>query len=44
MEREWGNLMDLSRYIPSKIGDEAFAGWDYQPCRKDRERRQAINP
>jgi pimeloyl-ACP methyl ester carboxylesterase len=25
IEREWGNLMDLSRYIPSKIHDEAFA-------------------
>lgn len=25
IEREWGNLMDLSHYIPSKIGDEAFA-------------------
>ncbi len=24
VEREWGNLMDLSRYIPSKIGDEAW--------------------
>ena len=25
IEREWGNLMDLSHYIPSKIADEAFA-------------------
>jgi pimeloyl-ACP methyl ester carboxylesterase len=25
VEREWGNLMDLSHYVPSKIGDEAFA-------------------
>jgi pimeloyl-ACP methyl ester carboxylesterase len=25
VEREWGNLMDLSRYIPSKIGDDDFA-------------------
>ncbi|HEV8553347.1 MAG TPA: adenylate/guanylate cyclase domain-containing protein [Casimicrobiaceae bacterium] len=25
VEREWGNLMDLDHYIPSKIGDEAFA-------------------
>jgi len=25
VEREWGNLMDLSRLLPSKIGDEAFA-------------------
>ena len=25
VEREWGKLMDLSRYIPSKMGDEAFA-------------------
>lgn len=25
VEREWGNMMDLSHYIPSKIGDEAFA-------------------
>jgi class 3 adenylate cyclase len=25
VEREWGNMMDLSRYIPSKIGDEEFA-------------------
>ena len=25
VEREWGNLMDLSRYIPSKMHDEAFA-------------------
>ncbi|HSW27346.1 MAG TPA: adenylate/guanylate cyclase domain-containing protein [Burkholderiaceae bacterium] len=24
IEREWGNLMDLSRYVPSKIGEEAF--------------------
>jgi class 3 adenylate cyclase len=24
IEREWGNLMDLSEYIPSKMGDEAF--------------------
>lgn len=25
IEREWGNLMDLDHYAPSKIGDEAFA-------------------
>lgn len=25
VEREWGNLMDLDRYVPSKIADEAFA-------------------
>ncbi len=25
VEREWGNMMDLSHYIPSKIDDEAFA-------------------
>jgi TolB-like protein/pimeloyl-ACP methyl ester carboxylesterase/lipoprotein NlpI len=25
VEREWGNRMDLSHYVPSKIGDEAFA-------------------
>ncbi len=25
VEREWGNLMDLAHYAPSKIGDEAFA-------------------
>lgn len=25
VEREWGNMMDLSRYIPSKIGDEEFS-------------------
>ena len=25
VEREWGNLMDLARYVPSKIGDQAFA-------------------
>ncbi len=25
IEREWGNKMDLERYIPSKISDEAFA-------------------
>lgn len=25
VEREWGNLMDLSHYIPSKMNDEAFA-------------------
>ena len=25
IEREWGNLMDLSNYIPSKIDDEPFA-------------------
>lgn len=25
VEREWGNLMDLDRYVPSKIGDKAFA-------------------
>jgi len=24
IEREWGNLMDLSHYIPSKMHDEAF--------------------
>jgi class 3 adenylate cyclase len=24
IEREWGNLMDLSHYIPSKMNDEAF--------------------
>ncbi|HWO90078.1 MAG TPA: adenylate/guanylate cyclase domain-containing protein [Gemmatimonadales bacterium] len=23
--REWGNLMDLAHYVPSKIGDAAFA-------------------
>ena len=25
VERELGNLMDLARYVPSKIGDQAFA-------------------
>src|SRR5688572_21925818 len=25
VEREWGNLMDLDRYVPSKMADEAFA-------------------
>ena len=25
VEREWGNLMDLSRYIPSKVHDVEFA-------------------
>lgn len=25
VEREWGNLMDLAHYVPSKIGDEVFA-------------------
>jgi pimeloyl-ACP methyl ester carboxylesterase len=25
VEREWGNLMDLAHYVPSKVGDEAFA-------------------
>lgn len=25
IEREWGGMMDLSKYIPSKIGDEAFS-------------------
>ncbi|MDQ2963473.1 MAG: adenylate/guanylate cyclase domain-containing protein [Pseudomonadota bacterium] len=25
VEREWGNLMDLHKYLPSKIGDPAFA-------------------
>lgn len=24
IEREWGNLMDLSHYIPSKMNDQAF--------------------
>lgn len=24
VEREWGKLMDLAHYVPSKIGDEAF--------------------
>ena len=24
IEREWGNIMDLSHYIPGKINDEAF--------------------
>jgi len=24
-EREWGNLMDLAHYVPSKIDDEGFA-------------------
>ncbi len=24
VEREWGNKMDVSYYVPSKIGDEAF--------------------
>jgi pimeloyl-ACP methyl ester carboxylesterase len=24
VEREWGNLMDLAHYVPSRIGDEAF--------------------
>ena len=24
VEREWGNLMDLSHYIPSKMNDQAF--------------------
>ncbi len=25
VEREWGNLMDLERFVPSKVGDPAFA-------------------
>lgn len=25
VEREWGSLMDLAHYVPSKIDDEAFA-------------------
>lgn len=25
VEREWGNLMDLEHYVPSKMADEAFA-------------------
>lgn len=25
IEREWGNLMDLEHYVPSMVGDEAFA-------------------
>lgn len=25
VEREWGNLMDVAHYVPSKAGDEAFA-------------------
>lgn len=25
VEREWGNLMDLAHYIPSKMGDRAYA-------------------
>jgi pimeloyl-ACP methyl ester carboxylesterase len=25
VEREWGNLMDLAHYAPSKVGDAAFA-------------------
>ncbi|MEO8344271.1 MAG: adenylate/guanylate cyclase domain-containing protein [Betaproteobacteria bacterium] len=25
VEREWGNLMDLEHYAPSKVGDAAFA-------------------
>jgi pimeloyl-ACP methyl ester carboxylesterase len=25
VEREWGNLIDLAHYAPSKIGDEAFS-------------------
>ena len=25
VEREWGNLMDLAHYAPSKIGDDAFS-------------------
>lgn len=25
VEREWGKLMDLSRVMPSRVGDEAFA-------------------
>lgn len=25
VEREWGNLMDLAHYAPSKVGDVAFA-------------------
>jgi class 3 adenylate cyclase len=25
VEREWGNLMDLDKYVPSKVGDTAFA-------------------
>jgi class 3 adenylate cyclase len=25
IEREWGNLMDVSHYTPSKVNDEAFA-------------------
>ncbi len=24
VEREWANLMDISHYVPSKVGDEAF--------------------
>lgn len=25
VEREWGNLMDIAHYAPSKIGDDAFS-------------------
>lgn len=25
VEREWGNLMDIAHYVPSKVSDEAFA-------------------
>ena len=25
VENEWGSMMDLSHYVPSKINDEAFA-------------------
>jgi len=34
IEREWGNLMDLSRYIPSKMHDEAFARRLATYCRR----------
>ena len=26
LEREWGNMMDIAHYAPSKVGDAAFAG------------------
>ena len=33
VEREWGNLMDLDKYVPSKIGDAAFAQRLAKYCR-----------
>ena len=34
IEREWGNLMDLDHYIPSMVGDDAFAQRLATYCRR----------